>query len=173
MIGTKRHRATGPAPATKPAPAVQRPSGPVVCPPFHVMIGQPSKGDIVFSFINKAAIYFSVDMLAKVAASPEAFDCAVPTAISLKVTIESYFFKYGSTKQLFEYHPSPGFYIGYVKVPNKSEFLSVVIMHEKGSYMSSFWPEIDYGQDMLGLIGKKIFADKIAEKLILESAGRL
>jgi hypothetical protein len=137
------------------------------------MIRQLSMGDIVLSFLNRAAISISVDRLAKKAASPEAFDGAAPTAFSTKETIEKYFYKYGSTQRKFEYHPSPGFYIGYVKVPDTIEFLSVVFMHKKGSVMTSFWPEIEYGEDILGLLGKKAFADKVAESVIQNARGRL
>lgn len=122
----------------------------------------------MFSFISKAAIALSVERVAQKAASLEAFDRGVGAAFSHDV-VKQYFQKYGSTARKFEYHPDPGFYIGYVQVPSRDEFLSVVIMQEKGSVIASFEPEMMHSDDVLGLIGKREFSRKISEGLIRNS----
>jgi hypothetical protein len=90
--------------------------------------------------------------LRKAASSKEAFDGGAGTAFSVPEIVEVYFHKYGSTEKKFDYCPNPGFYIGYVKVPNKDEFLSVILMQPNGSVAASFYPEIAHGQDLFGLI---------------------
>jgi hypothetical protein len=117
--------------------------------------------------ITNGALVVSADLLAQKAASPAAFGDGVATALGANA-VEKYFEKYGSTDKKFEYypcpehHPCPGFYVGYVKVHKNEEFLSVVLMQDNGSVVSSFRPIMEHGQDLVGLMGKKLFADEIA-----------
>lgn len=116
-------------------------------------------------FINRAILGASADRIAKKAASKEAFAGGAGTAFGQEA-VEIYFDKYGSTARKYDYHPNPGFYIGYVKIPGNAEFLSVVLMGPNGSVAASFWPDIQHGQDILGLTGKKEFADQVAAQFI-------
>lgn len=113
--------------------------------------------------VSELSIKASIDRLATHAASQEAFDGGKGTAFSSSDVVEGYFQKYGNTVKKFDYHPNPGFYIGYVSLPNRSEILSVVIIQPNGSIIVSFEPDIAHGQDMLGLMEKKIFADQVAD----------
>jgi hypothetical protein len=128
---------------------------------------------MVLSILNKAAIALGANRIAQVAASPEAFADRVMTAYSAPETIEFYYRKFGSTERKFDYHPYPRLYVGYIKVPDKDEFLSVVFLNpDGGSAVASYWPDFTYGQDLLGLMGKKAFADQITSTYI-ENARRI
>lgn len=122
----------------------------------------------VFSFINKVAVNASIERIAKVAATTQAFESGVTTAFRTEEVIAGFFNKYGTTQRRYDFHPQPGFFIGYVRVPDQSdEFLCLVILQPReGSVVSSFWPELDHGQDLFGLIGKQMFAEKIAAMFI-------
>lgn len=126
---------------------------------------------MVLKFLSKLSINASIERLAEHAGSREAFDGGKATAFSTGDVVEGYFQKYGSTARKFDFHPKPGFYIGYVNLPKRSEILSVVIMQANGSTVASFEPEGAHGQDMLGLMGKKVFADQVAESII-NASGR-
>ena len=120
--------------------------------------------------LQNGILAISADRIAQKAASARAFHGGVRTAFGTAETVESYFRKYGSTEKKFDFHPQPPFYIGYVKIPGNEEFLSVVLMQNDGSVVASFWPDFAHGQDLLGLMGKKLFADDIASQFIY--AGR-
>lgn len=124
---------------------------------------------MVFKFIGKAIIGVSIDRLAQAAASQEAFDGGKATAFSTSDVVEGYFQKYGSTARKFDYHPKPGFFIGYVILPSIGEILSVVIMQAGGSTVASFEPESSHSEDVLGLMGKKAFADEVAASIMKSS----
>ncbi|MEA1071080.1 hypothetical protein [Sphingomonas sp. LY160] len=109
-------------------------------------------------------------MIAKKAVSDVAFDRGVGMAFSEAGTVESYFRKYGSTEKKFEFNATPPFYMGYVKMAGHEEFLSIVLMQADGSVAASFRPDMAHGQDMLGLMGKKQFADQIASQFRLAAA---
>lgn len=128
---------------------------------------------MVLGFLNKLSIKASIDRLAAHAASQEAFDGGKATAFSTRDVVEGYFQKYGNTVKKFDYHPNPGFYIGYVSLPNRGEILSIVIMQPNGSTIASFEPDIAHGQDMLGLMGKKLFADQVADSIKNASLGKI
>ncbi|WP_213990686.1 hypothetical protein [Sodalis sp. dw_96] len=121
---------------------------------------------MVFSFIKKTVALASADRIAQAASSQEAFDNGKGTAFSVPEIIELYFQKYGSTQKKFDCHSSPKFYIGYVKIPGKNEFLSVILIQPKGSIAVSFYPDAIYSNDLFGVMAKKAFADKIAMGLI-------
>ncbi|HEX2763767.1 MAG TPA: hypothetical protein VHM92_07995 [Allosphingosinicella sp.] len=117
-------------------------------------------------FLERSALAVSADLIAKKAASPEAFERGVGTAFSDPKAVEGFFRKYGSTERKFDFHSNPPFYIGYVKVPARDEFLSVVLMQDDGSVVASFAPDPSTGQDFLGLMGKKMFADEVASQFL-------
>lgn len=117
-------------------------------------------------FLEKGALEVSFDLIAKKAASPEAFSGGIGTAFSNREAVEGYFRKFGSTERKFDFHPNPPFYMGYVKVPIRAEFLSVVMMQDGGSVVASFEPDMRHGQDFLGLVGKKMFADEVASQFV-------
>lgn len=117
-------------------------------------------------FLEKGALAVSADLIAKKAASPEAFNRGVGTAFANADAIEGFFRKYGTTERKFDFHADPPFYIGYVKVPGREEFLSVVLMQNGGSVVASFVPDMQHGQDFLGLMGKKNFADEVASQFL-------
>lgn len=58
-----------------------------------------------------------------------------------------------------------------MKIAGKDEFLSVVLLQPTGSVATSFHPEMEYGQDLFGLMKKKLFADQVAS-LFIQAAGR-
>lgn len=118
------------------------------------------------SMLERGAVDVSADMIAKKAISAEAFEGGVGTAFSSADVVERFFRKYGSTERKFDYHANPPFYIGYVKVPSREEFLSVVLMQDDGSVVASFSPDLQHGQDFVGLMGKKMFADEIASQVL-------
>lgn len=118
------------------------------------------------SLFNRAISGFSANLIAKKASSPQAFESGAGMAFTQKETVEKFFNKYGSTEKKFDYYPKPEFYIGYVKVDNQGEFLSVVLITESGSVASSYRPDIPNGQDFFGLMRKKEFADLVASKFV-------
>lgn len=117
-------------------------------------------------FVERGALAVSADLIAQKATSTEAFSGGIGTAFSSADAVEGFFRKYGSTERKFDFHPSPPFYIGYVKVPSRAEFLSVVLMQDRGSVIASFEPDMQQGQDFLGLMGKKMFADEVASQFL-------
>lgn len=104
----------------------------------------------------------SAALIAKKASSDAAFFNGAQLASHSGSTIEKYFDKYGSTAKKFEYNEVGNFYFGYVITPERGEFLSVIIMDSAGCVASSFLPPMDFGNDILSLIGKKEFADQVA-----------
>ncbi|WP_413725642.1 hypothetical protein [Sodalis sp. RH16] len=137
-----------------------------VCHNKDISISVNMQVIMVFSFIKKTVALASADRIAQAASSQEAFDNGKGTAFSVPEIIELYFHKYGSTQKKFDYHSSPKLYIGYVKIPGKDEFLSVILIQPKGSIAVSFHPDALYSNDLFGLMAKKAFADKIAAGLI-------
>ena len=115
-------------------------------------------------FINKFIFAQSAKLIARKASSPEAFEGGVAMAFTQKEGIEIFFNKYGSTEKKFDYYPNPEFYIGYVKVDHQDEFLTVVLMSETGTVVTSFWPDIPTSQDFFGLMRKKEFVEFVASK---------
>lgn len=122
------------------------------------------------SFLAGLARTGSASLIAKKAASDEAFENGKQLASHGRETIELYFNKYGSTAKKFEYHQQGNFYIGYVKSAERGEFLSVIFMSEAGCVAASFEPPMQFGQDFLGLMGKKEFADQVALSFV-QAAG--
>lgn len=118
------------------------------------------------SFLAGLARTGSAALIAKKAASDEAFENGKQLASHGRETIELYFNKYGSTAKKFEYHQKGNFCIGYVKSSERGEFLSVILMSEAGCVACSFEPPMQFGQDFLGLMGKKEFADQVALSFI-------
>lgn len=117
-------------------------------------------------FINRLIYGQSAKLIAKKASSPQAFENGVAMAFTQKEGIEIFFRKYGSTEKKFDYYPNPEFYIGYVKIDNQDEFLTVVLISESGSVVSSFWPDLQNGQDFFGLMRKKEFVEFVASKFV-------
>ncbi len=118
------------------------------------------------SFLARLVRTGSASLIARKAASDEAFENGKQLAFHGRETVEIYFNKYGTAAKKFEYHPQGNFYIGYVKNLERGEFLSVIFMSEAGCVASSFEPPMQFGQDVLGLMGKKEFADQVALSFI-------
>jgi len=110
----------------------------------------------------KAATSAAVGVLAKRVSSPEAFGNGINTAFGHE-SVEAFFQKYGTTAKKFTYDPIKNLYVGYVSTPERrEEFLSLIVMGEReGSVAASFVPEVRWGQDILGLMQKKEFADRV------------
>jgi hypothetical protein len=104
----------------------------------------------------------NASLIAKKAASDAAFGNGAQLAAHTRASVEQYFTRYGSTQRKFDFHDRGQFYIGYVKTPERSEFLSVILMDAKGCVASSYEPPINAGNDILGLMAKKEFADHVA-----------
>ncbi len=104
----------------------------------------------------------SASLIAKKASSDEAFYNGKQLASHTPSTIEQYFNKYGTTAKKFEFNEMGNFYYGYVRTPDRGEFLSVILMDNAGCVATSFQPPMDFGEDFLGLMGKKDFADQVA-----------
>jgi hypothetical protein len=120
-------------------------------------------------FINKLMQGATASLIAKKAASPEAFEGGVSITFTVPEMIEAFYRKYGSTEKKFEFHPKPGFYIGYVKLPDIDEFLCVIVKGNDSSVVASFMPEKDFGQDFVGLLAKAKFAEDVAFGFIQNS----
>lgn len=101
-------------------------------------------------------------LIAKRASSEAAFQAGQQLASHTRASVEQYFTQFGSTAKKFEYNSEANFYFGYVSTPERGEFLSVVVMNDAGCVACSFLPPIDQGQDFLGLMAKKEFADQVA-----------
>ncbi|MCT8000578.1 hypothetical protein NZL82_01660 [Sphingomonas sanguinis] len=124
---------------------------------------------LVFGLLNKVVISKSIDMIAKKAASPEAFNKGVSTSFSTPEAIEGYFQRYGSTERKFDRRAR--FLFGYVKVEGR-EFLSLVFPAPNATTLASFEPDFPPGQDFMSLMARKEFADRIAGEFDKASAGR-
>lgn len=124
---------------------------------------------MVFGLLNKVVISKSIDMIAKKAASPEAFNKGVSTSFSTPDVIEGYFRRYGSTERKFDRRDR--FLFGYVQVDGQ-EFLSLVFPAPNATTLASFAPDVPLGQDFISLMARKQFADRIADEFDKASAGR-
>ncbi|MCO7057040.1 hypothetical protein [Pseudomonas juntendi] len=80
--------------------------------------------------------------------------------------IRSFFQKYGTTEKKFERFEKPfGFYIGYVKTMTQVEHVALIGRQGGNIVINSIEPPMQFGNDLLSLIGKKQFIDDIVNGL--------
>ncbi|WP_394728943.1 hypothetical protein [Altererythrobacter sp. GH1-8] len=121
------------------------------------------KNDAIRTLSYDGILSLSAHRIASKAASPQAFAGGVSTAFTA-TSIEAFFEKFGTTEKKFRRRSNPELYYGYIETPDTEEFLAVFVMEEKGSVVASFRPAISTGEDVLGLMQKKFFADDIVSR---------
>ena len=80
--------------------------------------------------------------------------------------IRMFFNKYGTTEKKHERFESPfGFYIGYVKAMAHDEHVVLIGRQGGNLVVNSIETPMQFGDDLLSLIGKKQFIDEIVQGL--------
>lgn len=80
--------------------------------------------------------------------------------------IRMFFKKYGTTEKKYDRFEKPfGFYIGYVKTMKYDEHVVLVGRQGSNLIVNSIEPSMQFGNDLLSLIGKKQFIDEIVQGL--------
>lgn len=113
------------------------------------------------SLASNLARSVKVELIAKLAASYEAYDGGTLIKNVAPHNVRDYFRKYGSTARKFDQNSDSDVYIGYVRMSGKPEFLSAIVLAGHHAIAVSFDSETDESNDFLTLLAKKEFADRI------------
>lgn len=113
------------------------------------------------SLLTNFARGVKVELIAKLAASYEAYDGGTLIKGVASHNIRDYFRKYGNTARKFEHIADGDIYIGYVRMSGKPEFLSAIVLAGENAVAVSFDSEVEESNDFLTLMAKKEFADRM------------
>ncbi|HCQ53254.1 MAG TPA: hypothetical protein DIV82_03840 [Brevundimonas diminuta] len=113
------------------------------------------------SLISNFARGVKVELIAKLVTSYEAFDGGTLIRGVAPHNIRDFFRKYGSTVRKFDHIADGDIYVGYVRMPGRSEFLTALILAGDNAVAVSFDSEVGESNDFLTLMAKKEFADRM------------
>jgi hypothetical protein len=80
--------------------------------------------------------------------------------------IRMFFNKHGTTEKKYERFERPfGFYIGYANTMRRDERLVLIGRQGANLVVNAIEPPVQFGEDLLSLIGKKQFVDEVVSGL--------
>lgn len=113
----------------------------------------------------KRIIEASAKMLHHKAKSPAAFETGITTTFTNPTIGVVYFNSYGVTEKKYDFYFDHNLYVGYVKVPGKEDvFLSLIQFRMTDCFVKSVELPLDLGNDFLGLLNRKLFAEEVAQQ---------
>lgn len=115
------------------------------------------------SMLENIARGASAAMIAQKASSFQAFDGGLIVPNVAPHNVRDYFRKYGSTVKKFEHLEQHDIYVGFVRMGEKREFLSFIVMEGRNAVAVSFDSEVDESNDLFTLMAK---AEFVRDKLV-------
>lgn len=113
------------------------------------------------SLASNLARSVKVELIAKLATSYEAYDGGTLIKNVAPHNVRDYFRKYGNTARKYDHIENDDIYVGYVRMSDRPEFLSAIVLAGAHAVAVSFDSETDDSNDFLTLMAKKEFAERM------------